>query len=222
MKFYHFWFEPASERVRLALGFKGLAHDRIVPDYGDDETFFELGVARAAPVLVGDDGAVLVDPWEILRAVDRHGPSPALFAALGDDQWRSLVSWRARADGLLERLYAPMRPAYRGIGDRPDHLASYKASVAARFGASLEELANDRYGAYAQLDAGTDFKGLGGFLAKHRFYAGDFSVADVLLTADLFPLQLLDGLTLPIDIMYYFERVQDACRVDLRCGLVAG
>ncbi len=222
MRFYHFWFEPASECVRLALGAKAIEHERIIPDYDDDETFFELGVARQVPVLLWDDGRVHTDSQIILRALDAYRPDPPLFGPLQDAQWQALQAWRAQAAGLLERLYAPVRPAYRGLGDHPSHLASYKASLAARFGVSLEELANDRYGVYAQLDALTQFKALGAFLAQHRFYAGTFSAADVLLAADLFALQLQDGITLPIDIMYYFERVQDVCGVYLRDGLIGG
>ena len=222
MRFYHFWFEPVSERVRLALGAKRIEHERLIPDYDDDETFFELGVARQAPVLLWDDGRVETDSQQILRALDSYRPDPALFGPLQDAQWQALQGWRLQAADLLERLYAPVRPAYQGLGDHAAHLASYKASIMARFGASVEELANDRYGTYAQLDALTQFKDLGAFLAQHRFYAGTFSAADVLLTADLFSLQLLDGITLPIDIMYYFERVQGVCGVDLRDGLISG
>ncbi len=220
MRLYHFWFEPASERLRLALGAKGIDYELIVPDYDDDETFFEMGLARQAPIVQWDDGRVQADSWTALRDLDQRGAGTPLFASLQEEQWRALRGWREKAGGLLDRLYTPVRPAYRGLGDNAAHLASYKASTAARFGASLEELANDRYGTYAQLDALTQFKDLGAFLAQHRFYARTFSAADIVLTADLFALQLLDGITLPIDIMYYFERVQGVCGVDLRDGLI--
>ena len=222
MKFYHFWFEAVSERVRLALSFKSVAYELIVPDYDDDETFFELGVARVAPVICWDDGRVDAGPADLLPEIERRFSTPSLFAPLAPEQWRSLCEWRESADSILERLYAPLRPAYLGIGEREAHLASYKASVQARFGTSLEDLANDRYAVYGQLDSLTRLKELGAYVAKHRFYAGDLSAADILLTADLFPLQLLDGVALPIDLMYYFERVQESCRVNLRDGLIAG
>lgn len=221
MKLYHFWFEAPSERVRLALSFKSLPFELVVPDYDDDETFFELGVARSVPVICWDDGGFDVGGATILEEIDRRYPAPSLFAPLAPEQWQALGDWRAAVDSLLERLYAPIRPAYFGIGDNEAHLASYKASVQARFGTSLEDLANDRYAVYGQLESLTHLKELGAFVAKHRFYAGEFSAADVLLTADLFPLQLLDGVTLPVDLMYYFERVQDACGVNLRDGLIA-
>lgn len=222
MRLYHFWFEPPSERIRLALSVKRVAYDLIVPDPDDDETFFELGVARQAPVLQWDDGLVQTETEGILQEIDRRFPERSLFAPLAVGQWQSLWEWRAAADHLLERLYAPIRPAYLGIGDSDAHLASYKASVQARFHVSLEDLANDRYGIYGQLDELTHLKPLASYVAQHGFYAGSFSVADLILTADLFPLQLLDGVTLPIDLMYYFERVQEACDVDLRAGLIAG
>lgn len=221
MKLYHFWFEAVSERARLALSFKSLPYELVVPDYDDDETFFELGVARSVPVVSWDDGRLDVGAAGLLEEIDRRYPAPSLFAPLAPEQWRALGDWRAAVDNILERLYAPIRPAYVGIGDKDGHLASYKASVQARFGASLEDLANDRYAVYGQLESLTHLKDLGAYIAKHRFYAGEFSAADVLLAADLFPLQLLDGVTLPIDLMYYFERVQEACRVNLRDGLIA-
>lgn len=222
MKLYHFWFEPSSDRVRLALSLKGVAYDLIVPDPDDDETFFEMGVARQAPVLLWEDGLVQTETEAIFQEIDRRFPQPGLFASLAVGQWESLWEWRAAADHLLERLYAPIRPAYLGIGDNDAHLASYKASIQARFRVSLEDLANDRYGVYGQLDQLTRLKPLASYLAQHGFYSGSLSAADLILAADLFPLQLLDGVTLPIDLMYYFERVQEACGVDLRAGLVSG
>lgn len=220
MKLIHFWSEPASERLRLALQFKGIDYELIVPDYDDDEIFFTLGVARSAPIVQWSDDVIETNSLAALAALETRYPQPSLWASLADAQWQALLNWRSRADTMLDRLYAPIRPAYRDIGDNDSHLASYKASVAARFHMSLEALANDRYDAFDQLDHVTHFKELGRFVRQHRFYAGSLSVADILITADLFPLQILDGVTLPIDLMYYFERVQKSCGVDLRAGLI--
>jgi len=221
MRFFHLWGEPASERVRLALGFKRIDYELVVPDFEDDELFFELGVSRSAPVVLWDDGLVQTESLEIWREIEQRFPAPSLFDPLTDEQWQSIRDWRQAATRLLDRLYAPLRPAYLGVADDEGRLASYKASVQARFQVSLEELANDRYGLYAQLDGLTHFKALGAYVAQHGFYGPALSVADLLLVADLFPLQLLDGVSLPIDLMYYFERVQDRCGVNLRAGLVA-
>ncbi|MDA8361549.1 MAG: glutathione S-transferase N-terminal domain-containing protein [Gammaproteobacteria bacterium] len=222
MKLIHFWFCPASDRARLALAYKGIAHELIVPDYDEDELFFELGIARTAPVVLWPDGGLETDSITLFAELDRRHAQPSLLGPLSATQWQAVLDWRTRATQVLDRLHAPVKAAYRGIGDDDGHLAAYKASVAARWGMSVEELANDRYGAFAELDQLTHLRELGGFLRVHRFYAGTLSAADILMTADLFPLQLLDGVTLPIDLMYYFERVQEACGVDLRAGLLAG
>lgn len=222
MKLYHFWFCPASDRARLALGFKKASYDLVVPDYDDDETFFELGCGRTTPILRWDDHSIDADRAAIFARIDAYYPEPSLLGPLEDTQWRALWDWRVRVDLVLERLYAPIRPAYRGIGDNDNHLASYKASIQARFAMTVEELANDRYAAFAQLDSMTRLKELASYLAAHTFYGRTISAADLLLTADLFPLQILDGVTLPIDLMYYFERVQKYCEVDLRQGLIGG
>lgn len=221
MRLIHFWSEPASERLRLALQFKGLDYELVVPDYDDDEIFFNLGVARSAPVIQWPDRTVDTGSLPALAALEARYPQPSLWAPLATDQWQALLDWRLRVNTLLERLYAPIRPAYRDIGDSDSHIASYKAFVAARFHMPLEALANDRYDAFGQLDSLTHFGKLGHFVNEHRFYAGSLSVADILLTADLFPLQILDGVTLPIHLMYYFERVQASCGIDLRAGLIA-
>jgi glutaredoxin 2 len=99
-------------------------------------------------------------------------------------------------------------------------MAAYKAGVANKYGLSLEALANDRYAGYQQLARLSRLTQLARHLSQNRFYTGAISIADLLLTADLFPLQLHDGLSLPVDLMYYLERVQDTCGLDLRRGLV--
>jgi glutaredoxin 2 len=51
---------------------------------------------------------------------------------------------------------------------------------------------------------------------------GEPSIADALLAADLYPLQILDGISLPIDLMYYLRRVEETCATSLDAGLLSG
>jgi len=217
---YHFWSDPPSQRVRLALGCKQADYWDIPVAYADDETFFELGVARSVPVLRMDDGRVLRDSAEILWQIDALFPDtpPLVQGRIDEAAWQALLAWRQNADAILERLYAPVRPAFRDIGGDPETLAAYKADIAHRLGMSVEELANDRYAGYGQLDGLTRLKALGHHLAQRRFYMGEISIADMLLTADLYPLQVLDGIAMPIDLMYYLGRVDEACGSPLREG----
>ncbi len=219
---YHFWWSPEAQRVRLALGYKGIVYEDRPIAFDDDETFFALGVARTVPVLQCDDGTLLTDSATILRQLDHYWPHRPIYEGiLTAATWDALLGWRQSADALLTRLHAPVLPAYRGIGDSEQNLAAYKSEVSRRFGASVEELSNDRYGAFGQLMQVARLRELAIRLAKNRFYLGQPSAADMLLAADLFPLQLLDGVTLPIDLMYYIQRVEDTCQTGLRDGLLA-
>lgn len=218
---YFFWSSPEAARVRLALHCKEAAFAAVPVAYGDDATFFDLGVARHPVVLQMADGRLLPDSLTVLREVDCLFPgAPPLWDGVVDPgSWNALLEWRTRADAVLTRLYAPLAPAYRDIAGDDDTLQAYKRDVQSRFGLSLEELANDRYAAYAQFAQLSRIEELGSYLSTRRFYLGRLSSADLLLAADLFPLQLLDGVTLPIDLMYYLERIEQACRCSLREGL---
>lgn len=218
---YHFWSWPEAQRVRLALGFKGVEFEEHPLTYGDDETFFELGVARSVPVLQLDDSRLLTDSLAILRDIDALFPTGAPLTHIDETAWQSLLDWRAGVAHVLERLYAPGRPAFADIGRDPGAVAAYKAEVQNRFGMSLEALANDRYDGFSQLSRMSRLDELARHLAKQRFYLGEPSIADLLLAADLFPLQVLDGISLPIDMMYYLQRVGETCGMDLEEGLIA-
>lgn len=219
---YYFHSSSNSQRVRLALGYKQLAWDDRPVAYADDETFFELGVARHVPVLRLDEGRLLTDSREILRSVDElfPGTPPLVTGRIDAAAWQALMEWRERVDPILERLRAPALPAYAEIGAEPDTLAAYKAEVQHRFGMSVEELANDRYSGYAQFERITRPNALAKHLARSGFYMGEPSIADLVLAADLYILQVLDGISLPLDLLYYFERVQDTCNIRLSDDLL--
>lgn len=225
VRVYHFRWVPEAQRLRLALAGKGVEWEDHPLDYQDDATFFELGVARRVPVLrIGTDSGPLTDVNEILWRIDELFPDtpPLVTGRLAEEAWRALLDWRSRADALLQRLYAPLAPAWQGLGDDPDALAAYRSEVEGRFGVSLEALANDRYAGYTQFARMSRLPELAAMLARERFYAGRPSIADAVLGADLFPLQLLDGVALPIDLLYYLERVTESFGLDLRRGLLSG
>jgi glutathione S-transferase len=215
---YYFHSSPQSQRLRLALAFKGVPLEDHALAWGDDETFFELDIALQVPVLQLDDGRLLTDSLEILHRIDTlfPGTPPLVEGRIGEPVWQALLDWHADCDAVLERLYAPVRPAWREIGGNAEALTAYRQEVQHRFGMSLEALANDRYEGFAQFARMSRLPALARHLAQHRYYTGEMSIADVLLCADLFPLQILDGVSLPVDLMDYLRRVED------RCGLSPG
>ncbi len=122
-------------------------------------------------------------------------------------------------DRTRDRLIASVLPAYEEICSDPEDMEFYRQECERRFQQSIESLANDRYGAYQQLENRGRLRELGKVLAKQRYYTGTLSLIDIVLTADFHLLRLLDGVTIPIDLQYYFQRVAEACDVSLNDGM---
>lgn len=219
---FHFWSSPSSQRIRLALNYKGISFENRPLNYDEDDLFFELGIARQVPILQCDNGELLTDSVTILENIDRLFPDtpPLQGNQIHHQAWKGVLDWRNRVDPVLERLYAPIRPAYRDIGDNEMCLSAYKQEIQYRYGMSIEELANDRYDGFYQFQKLSRLNELARHLTKDRYYMGTISIADILLTADLAPLQLLDGISLPIDMMYYLQRIAEKCQTDLEKGLI--
>lgn len=222
IELYFFWSAPEAARIRLALSCKRVPYLAHALQYDDDETFFNLGIARQPVALKTEDGKLHVNSLEVLERVDQLFPgAPSLWDGIVQPAaWEALLDWRQQADAVLARLYAPVRPGFADIGGNPGTREAYKREVRDRFGLIFEDLVNDRYAGFAQLDRISSFRALARHLSRQRFYAGRISAADLLLAADLFPLELLDGVGLPVDLMYYIERVQQTCGCNLREGLI--
>ena len=222
IRLYHFWSSMPAQRVRLALAYKGAVHESIALAQHDDATFFDLGIAHAPLVLQLANGSVYTDSLHILEKLDDWVGSPAIFNGILDQAaWQSLLDWRASVEHMLARLYAPVLPAFQDISASETSLAAYKAEVERRFGMSVEALSNDRYDGFLQLAQMSRLPDLARHLSKSKFYMGGrLSAADLLIACDLFPLQLLDGVTIPMDLMYYIERVEKSCGASLRDGLI--
>lgn len=212
----------AAQQVRLALAYKGVAHECVAVAQDDDATFFELGIARSPVVLQLEDGSLQTDTLHILESMDGwFGLEPIVDGIVDQAAWKALQDWRASVEHVLLRLYAPVLPAFQDVSASESSLAAYKADVARRFGMSVEALSNDRYDGFRQLSEMSRLPELARHLGKNKFYLGGrLSAADLLIACDLFPLQLLDGVTVPMDLMYYIQRVENTCGASLRDGLI--
>lgn len=222
IRLLHFWSSMPAQRVRLALAYKGVEHELVALSRDDDATFFELGIAHAELVLCLADGNLHTDSLAILRQLDTWLGGRPLYDGLVDAAaWQALLAWRQSVDHLLDRLYAPVAPAFADIGADPAIQAAYKAQIEHRYNMSVEALSNDRYDGFSQFATQSRLAELARHLGQQRFYAGGVLTAcDLLLACDLFPLQLLDGVTMPLDLMYYIERVEKTCGASLRDGLI--
>lgn len=222
IRLYHRWSSMAAQQIRLALSYKTIAFDSIALAQNDDDIWFELGVARADVALHIPGQPIHTDAMAILRNLDDWLGGPPLFNGLVDDAaWQALLAWHDSVLHLRDRLYAPVLPAFSDIGGNEHDMAAYKAAVLHRYGMSVEALSNDRYDGFLQLAAQAHLSQLGQHLAKQRFYLNNtLSACDIVIACDLFPLQLLDGVTMPLDLMYYIQRVESACNASLRAGLI--
>ncbi len=85
MKFYSFWRSLASFRVRIALGFKNVAHEVVLVDIDRQEhrggDYARINPQMALPALVLDDGTVLFQSLAILEYLEETHPAPALLPA---------------------------------------------------------------------------------------------------------------------------------------------
>lgn len=206
--------------LRMVLGAKGLHWNDHPCALRDQETAFDLGFAEL-PVLVHADGQAQQAKLAELAALDaRYPDTPALHTSIPASEWEAFVRWRAGLTPLGDRLIAPVLPAYEEICSDPEDMEFYRQECERRFQQSIESLANDRYGAYQQLESRGRLRELGKVLAKQRCYTGTLSLIDIVLTADFHLLRLLDGVTIPLDLQYYFQRVAEACGVSLNDGMI--
>jgi glutathione S-transferase len=219
---YHAWSSMPAQAVRMALAAKRVPHEAVSLALEHDAIFFDLGIAWSPMLLVREGGAFSTDADEALRGIDGWAGGDPLFAGIvPEDAWRGLLAWRAETGPLCERLAAPALLAFRDLSATEQSVTNYRRALARRFGISLEVLANDRYDGYLQFAGVAGLDTLARRLAKDRFYVGGrLSVADLLVACYLFPLQLLDGVTFPIDLMYYIERVERASGASPREGLI--
>ena len=217
---YHFWSDTHSQRLRLAFAYKKIDYTDMPLSYQDDDTFFDLGVSRRVPVLQMPDGSLNTDVDHILWHIDKIFPAgkSLVNGCIDEAAWQSLLSWRTRINEVLSRMLAPALLNYIDIAEDEKSVIAYKRELKNKYHMSAEALANDRYGAYEQLARMTNMQALGRHLSQSKFYMGKLSIADVLIAADLYPLQCLDGIGLPIDMLYYFARVEKACGIDLQQG----
>lgn len=217
---YHRWSSVEGQMLRMVLGAKGLHWNDHPCALRDQESAFDLGFAEL-PVLVHADGQAQQGKLAELAALDaRYPDTPALHSSIPAAEWEAFVQWRAGLTALGDRLIAPVLPAYEEICGDPEDMEFYRQECERRFQQSIESLANDRYGAYQQLENRGRLRELGKVLAKQRCYTGTLSLIDIVLTADFHLLRLLDGVTIPLDLQYYFQRVAEACGVSLNDGMI--
>lgn len=91
MRIYRFPYSTNVERVALALGHKGISPEWLEIDPADRSEVERVSGQPLVPVLVADDGEVVVESMDIVRFVDERHPDPPLYPRDAAERARMLV-----------------------------------------------------------------------------------------------------------------------------------
>jgi maleylpyruvate isomerase len=80
-KLYRARFSTNVERVALAFAHKGLSAESLWIEYSDRSEVLRVSGQALVPVLVEDDGTVMVESMEIVRHLDERHPERPLYPA---------------------------------------------------------------------------------------------------------------------------------------------
>jgi maleylacetoacetate isomerase len=105
LRLYDHWNSSSAYRVRIALGLKGLAYERIVVDRlrgVEDAAYLAVSPQGFVPALQDEDGLVVLQSLAILDHLEERFPEPAL---LPKDP-----AGRARVRALAQIVVADIQP----------------------------------------------------------------------------------------------------------------
>ena len=211
----HFDFCPFCQRVRLALGYKGIVFNEQPARFYGPEHFQSISGFGRLPVVEYPDGSRQGESLEIIAELDRRFPEtpPLCGGGISDKEWEGVQAWRARISDMLFRLIAPTLPQYASLGQDPRAMTYYRNRMESWLGDTLEGLQERRKEWYVGMEA--DLQDVAARVAVHGFYTPMFSVADTLITGDLTGLRLLEDIQLPPELTTYFARVEAAAQTTL-------
>ncbi|MAU41020.1 MAG: glutathione S-transferase [Kordiimonas sp.] len=93
---YHHWFSPFSRKVRIALSEKAIDADLVVEKTWNRRTdFLRLNPAGTVPVMIEENGLILVDSYAICEYLEETAPEIPLLGQTPEEraEVRRLVSW---------------------------------------------------------------------------------------------------------------------------------
>ena len=105
VRLYSYWRSSSSHRVRIALGFKGIAHETVTVNLLGGEQRSEIHTARAANQSVPAleiDGEVFIESVAIIELLDDLFPEVRLYPKDARE--------RARVRALVETVNAGIQP----------------------------------------------------------------------------------------------------------------
>lgn len=172
---HHYDLSPFSEKIRLALGYKGLAWKSVKVELMPPRPLLDAltGGYRRIPVLqIGAD--VYCDTEVIFRALERAKPEPTLYPggqglAKALSFWWDRATWKPAIGVLVSHIGDGLPEAF--LKDRKDHYLGYDISKAAMA---------PKLPAYVQ-----QMTAFGQWLDEILAQSGDYVTGDKLSAADI-------------------------------------
>ena len=216
MKLYHYEHCPFCQRVRLFLGMKGIAYEKVLLSYDDASTPEKLIGKRGLPIMEFDDGTLMNESLDIIREIEMQFPHPIGFIGPVEAkfQWASMVMTS------LPQYFDILLPAYADFYSAefekfPEGKKYFVTSKEKKRGKSFEELKEETPAIFTRNILPT-LESIIEIVEDEFFLMGPtFSVADCVLAADLSGLRCIKNITLPKEISMYISRVEEHCRVNL-------
>ena len=198
---HHYIHCPFCVRVRLALGFLGIAWKSSVLRYDDEATPIGLTGKKMLPIVVFENGDVMDESLDIIRALDhkdRLGSASPIDAA-----FEALLS---KLGGLIHPLCMPCWPETEEFDEEARRYFIEKKE--AKYG-PLEALAAKRDIYAHALTA--ELEKLDGCF-KPFYQSKRLTILDILLASHLWGLHAVAGFRFPSGLRDYLRTVETECR----------
>lgn len=127
-RIYRIPFSTNVERVALAAGHKGIAIEWVDVDPGDRSPVEAVSGQRLVPVLVADDGEVVLDSPVILEWLEARHPDPPLLPAdpARRAEVRVFCDWFNRVWKRAPNAIADDGPSDEPVAAMRDHVARFE------------------------------------------------------------------------------------------------
>ncbi len=215
MILYHYEHCPFCQRIRLFLGFKGIPYQKKLLSYADTKTQEMLTGMRQLPIMDFEDGVIINESLNILREIEMRAPHPIGFIGPVEPS----LQWASQEAVTLPDYFSVLLPFYlqhytKEFALHEDGARYFQSSKEKKRGKTFTELEQEAPQLYEEnIKAGLlDIAKI----VDDQFIMGPtFSVADCVLAADLSGLRLVEGISLPNEILEYIHRVEARCNVYL-------
>lgn len=212
---YHYPHCPFCQRIRLFLGYKNIEYRSVVLPYSDKKTPQELCNSSTLPIMDFGDGLIINESLNIIREIENRFPHPIGF--IGPVE--SVFQWSSMVMVSIPRYFDMLLPAYHKhspeFTENPADAEFFKTTKEQKRGKTFEVLRKESPEIFEH-NVLPVLQDIIEKVEEEFFLMGPtFTVADCVLASDLSGLRLVDEISLPHEIQWYIQRVEQKCQTVL-------